>query len=80
MSKDIPDPILCKGDVVLANNGERTIEARVTIASPNGRSLVIVWADGMLGGYVGMMPVLYDDGEYRGLIDGMCLTLTRKEA
>lgn len=77
---DEPDPILCKGDVVIANNGQRTVEARVILASPNGRSLMLVWADGILGGHVGTMPVLYKDGGYRALIDGMPMTLTRKEA
>lgn len=73
--------ILRKGDVVVASNGERSIEAHVMIASPNGRSLFLVWSDGMLGGYVGMMPVLQDEsGQYTALMDGMPITLTRKDA
>lgn len=49
--------ILKTGDIVKAIYGGRSVTARVQIASPNGRSLVIVWDDGMLGGHLGMMPV-----------------------
>ena len=74
------DLILRKGDVVTATYGERAVEARVILASENGKSLVIKWDDGMLGGHVGMMPILKHDqtGKYHSLIEGRVITLTRK--
>ena len=60
-----------KGDRVQVTYGERTLTALVLLASPNGRSLMIGWDDGMLGGHLGMMPILQDEsGEYRSLIEG----------
>lgn len=43
--------------------------AKILIASPNGRSLLLQF-DGALGGHVGMMPVLQGrDGVYRSILD-----------
>jgi hypothetical protein len=66
-----------KGDRVQATYEGRTVLATVTLASPNGKSLVIAWDDGMLGGHVGMMPILQeDDGTYLSLIEGQPIVLT----
>lgn len=72
--------IFRKGDVVVATYNSRTVEARVILASKNGRSLMIKWDDGMLGGHVGMMPILQHEttGKFHSLIEGMPITLTRK--
>lgn len=72
--------ILRKGDLVTAVYGERSVEARVILASENGRSIAIAWDDGMLGGHLGMMPILQDavTGEYHSLIEGGVITLTRR--
>lgn len=49
----------------------REIDATVRIVSGNQKSISFVF-DGMLGGYIGMMPALdHDDGlGYRDLIEG----------
>lgn len=68
-----------KGDRVTATYEGRSIEALVILASSNGRSLIIAWDDGMLGGHVGMMPILQDaSGEYSSVIEGKPITLTPK--
>ena len=69
-----------RGDTITATYEGRTVKAMVTLASPNGRSLVIVWDDGMLGGHVGMMPVFQDErGDYRSLIEDKPITLKASE-
>lgn len=69
---------LQRGDFVRIDSGADVIDAMVTLASPNGRSLIVMF-DGMVGGFVGSMPLsLHDDGQWRAL-DGMPLRLTRKD-
>jgi len=73
--------ILTKGDIVQATYEDRIIRARVMIASPNGRALVIAWDDGMMGGHVGMMPVFQlETGEYYSLIENKPIALVRVDA
>jgi len=68
------------GDTVTTTYDGRTIDAVVILASPNGRSLMLQWDDGMLGGHVGMMPVLRDErGNYWSLIEGKPVTLRHPE-
>jgi hypothetical protein len=45
------------GDLVHVIRGPQEIEAKVTLASSNGHSLMLEF-DGMLGEYINMMPVL----------------------
>jgi len=50
--------------VTIAMNG-KVVDATVTLASPNGVSLMVTF-DGAIGGveggiYVGMMPIMYDE-------------------
>jgi len=73
--------ILAKGDVVRATYEDRTVKARVILASPGGMSLVIEWGDGMLGGHAGMMMVRQlATGEYRSLIENKPVALERVDA
>lgn len=73
-----------KGDYVRATYDGRSVKAIVLLASPNGRSLIISWTatdDGLLGGHVGTMPILRDEGGfYRSLMEGRPVTLERIEA
>jgi hypothetical protein len=56
------------GDRVMIGYAGSQVEGVVKLASENGKSLALVF-DAMLGGYVGMMPVLQgDDGVFRDLI------------
>jgi hypothetical protein len=65
--------------VTITTDTGRTIEAMVTMASPNGRSLMLLF-DGMIGGWLGMLPAFQaDDGSWSAL-DGRPITITRREA
>jgi hypothetical protein len=46
------------GDRVAITLGGQSIAGVVLLASANGRSLMLEF-DGVLGGYVGMMPILW---------------------
>lgn len=72
----LPDP-LKRGDFVEATYDGRTVDAMVTVASRNGRSLVIMWSDHMLGGHCGIMPISCDENGCRSLIEDKPITLTR---
>ena len=55
------------GDLVSISYDGRTVAGVVTLASANGRSLVLEF-EAVMGGYLGSMPVLMDDaGVYRDL-------------
>lgn len=71
---------LQRGEFVEVTAEGRTVRAMVTLASANGRSLILMF-DGMLGGYVNTLPVLLgDDGVYRGLVDGMPVEIVEAES
>ncbi len=55
---------------------QRNVEAVVELASENGRSLVLKF-EGWAGGYVGMLPLLLDSGEYRDFMGEVAIL--RKE-
>ena len=59
------------GDAVRITVKEHTVPGKVLLASGNGKSLALQF-EAILAGYVGMMPVLYDDeiGAYRALVCG----------
>lgn len=57
----------------------RTVDAVVRLASPNGRSLFLEF-EAMLGGFVGAMPVLFDDGEFRPLMGGGVAKVAPRDA
>lgn len=66
-----------RGDLISLTYGDQTVQAFVGLASPNGRSL-IVFFDGMLGSYLGAMPLFCeDDGQWRGIMDQMLVTVAR---
>jgi len=72
----IDNPPLRQGDALTIITDGRELEARVQIASPNGRSLVLVF-DGLVGGWLSAMPVFQaDDGSWAA-IDGLPMTLQR---
>lgn len=56
------------GDLVRVTLEGRTVDARVLLASANGQSLALGF-DATLGGYVEMMPVLWEDGAYRDIVE-----------
>jgi hypothetical protein len=58
------------GDVVSVTYEGRTATVTVALASPDGRSLMLSWEDGMLGAHCGLMLVLQDDsGAYHSLLE-----------
>jgi len=65
-----------RGDFVMLEFKGRCLRAMVVLASQNGDSLMAMF-DGMLGGYVGMMPIRRcDDGEYRDVMKGEIVKVT----
>lgn len=73
------DPVLfAEGDAITISAEGRTLQGRIIMASPNGKSLVIGF-DAMIGGYVGMMPVSHEDGDrYRDLINDHEILIARR--
>lgn len=65
------------GDPIWIDYEGRTVEGTVMMASDNGRSLFLAF-EAMLGGHVGMMPVLLEDGVYRSIITGEAVTITER--
>lgn len=65
------------GDRVSVTMEGRTVDAVVILASPNGRSLILQF-EAILGGYVGMMPVLDDHGtgDFRELMGWASVKVT----
>lgn len=68
---------LTRGDGVwIVTETGREVVAVVQMASPNGRSLMLLF-DAIVGGWARQMPVFQeDDGRWRAL-DGMPITLKR---
>jgi hypothetical protein len=71
--KENTEPIegLARGDRVRVQAFGRHVDAIVEIAAGNGRSLMVSF-DALLGGYVGMMPLLWSQDRtcYQDLIRG----------
>lgn len=68
---------LKRGMFVRATCGDRTVTAMVTLASPNGRSIVLAF-EAILDGHAGFMPLdQLDDGSYRALVTGSPVTIVR---
>jgi hypothetical protein len=66
-----------RGDFVrIERDRGACMQAMVTLASDNGNSLVLMF-DGMFDGYIGMMPVLRSDGEFRDLVRMEIVKITR---
>lgn len=65
------------GDEVLIEYEGRSVPGWIILASPNSVSLMLGF-EAMLGGHVGMMPVLrHDDGVYRSIISEEAVRLTK---
>lgn len=67
-----------RGDFVEITAGDRTVDAMVTLASPCGKSLFVMF-DAMLDGHVGAMPLLADGDGFVSIITGRRVALRRKE-
>jgi hypothetical protein len=63
-----------RGEFVRVTYRGQTVEAMVVLVSPNGESAALMF-DAMLGGHVGMMPILWEGGRYRSLMEGEALEL-----
>jgi hypothetical protein len=57
------------GDLVWIGCDDRTVEGTILLASGNERSLMLGF-EAILGGHVGVMPVLFVDGVYRSVVTG----------
>jgi hypothetical protein len=57
------------GDPVWIGCDDRTVEGTILLASGNERSLMLGF-EAILGGHVGVMPVLFVDGVYRSVVTG----------
>jgi hypothetical protein len=63
-----PSRVSKTGDKLWVRYGGHTLEASVLFASHNRMSLILEF-DAILGGHVGMMPVLQDDeGVFRSIV------------
>jgi hypothetical protein len=77
-------PILRRGEFVNLTSEGKTVNAMVVLASPNGRSLMLMY-DGALsvgdGFCMGSMPVLVDDdGVFRCLAGNAVVEIRRRQA
>lgn len=76
---------LTRGDFVVITVDGRTIRAMVTLASADGRSLVLMF-DGVIrtttgGAYAGLMPVYQRiDGRWTDLVDDVEITIRLRSA
>jgi hypothetical protein len=70
---------LRRGEYVLVEHAGRKADAQVVLVSANGASLMLTF-DAMLGGYMGMMPVLWskEQGAYIDLIKNEQVGITRQ--
>ena len=68
-----------RGDFVRIGADGRTVDGMVTLASPCGKSLIVMF-DAMLDGHVGAMPLLWSEGDacFVALITGHPVILERK--
>lgn len=68
---------LSEGEHVKITCEGRTVDGEVTLASANGRSIVVMF-EAILAGHAGMMPVMQeDDGRYFSLIGRVPLDIVR---
>jgi hypothetical protein len=71
-------PAYRQGELVMVEADGRTAPGVVTLASPNGRSLVLEF-EAVVGGHLGAMPVIGDDaGGFRDLLTGRPVKLWRR--
>lgn len=59
-----------RGDIAKIHTNGEELRAMVTLASPNGKSLIVMF-DGMVDQCIGMLALSQeDDGRYTNLITG----------
>lgn len=77
----VAERLIATGDRVLITYEGRTVPGAVVLASPNGRSLMLSF-EAILGGYVGMMPVLRQaaDDVYRDVFNQNEVTVKATDA
>lgn len=63
-----------RGDFVWIERDGRRIRGMILLAAENENSLMVMF-DGTFFGYVSMLPLLREDGEYRDLIQGQPVTV-----
>ena len=69
---------LQRGDfVMITTDTGRQVDAMVTHASPNGRSLLLMF-DAMIGGWMGTMPIFQENDGSWWALDQMPITLTKR--
>jgi hypothetical protein len=68
-----------RGDFVIVTAEGKTLEAMVVLASSNGRSLALMY-DGILAGFVSMMPVLQNANGDWVAMNGIPVTITPQAA
>lgn len=68
-----------RGDFVEITTQGRTVDGMVTLASPCGKSLIVMF-DAVLDGHVGAMPLVGDVDGFVSVITGSRVTLRRKSA
>lgn len=67
-----------RGEFVEITAGDKSVDGMVTLASENGKSLIVMF-DGMLDGHLGVMPILLtEEGKYAALLTGQIVKLERK--
>jgi hypothetical protein len=64
-----------RGEFVWVTYSGKTVKAMCLLVSDNGVSAVIMF-DAMLGGHLGMMPIVWTVGHYESLLEGLPLTMT----
>lgn len=75
-----PEPIAFRrGDYAHVTYKGRTVIAFVAMATPDGKSLILMF-DAMLGGYVGAMPVGWVNDRYEDVMTGGLVHLMRFDA
>jgi hypothetical protein len=57
------------GERVAIGRDGRAVDGTIELASKNGASLMLRF-DGLLGGYLGLMPVVWSGSCYRDLVTG----------
>lgn len=64
------------GEIVRVTFGGRTVTAEIVIASGNHESLAVTF-EAILGGYAGMMPILWVGDHYEDLMTRSTVVLDR---
>lgn len=70
-------PVFQRGDFVEITAGDRTVDGMVTLASPCGNSLIVMF-DAILDGHVSAMPLVGDVDGFVSVITGSRIVLRHK--